>query len=689
MTTKVSQPVTIEFAPGCQPSTDRTVYSTEHSTFSDKIRWFQGVPQKIGGWMSINFDLDAQISGICRRIYSAFLQASSVLITVLGTSSYLYALSGTNLTNITPLETTTHAISNSLATDFRTLAANPVATISGSNIVTISDANAANYQAGDDVKLSGFATTNGITNTMLNAEQIVRSVDTVNNKYTIIVSGNATSTGTGGGSSCVVASGLIIATATAHGMLNGQRTKILGATTMGGVTNTQINQEFILRNVSMNAFSFMTTGTATSAVTAGGGTGTTYQKQIGAGSQNEGPGQGYGAGEYGVGLYGTALISQNGRSFPRIWYIDRFQAVMMMTSGNQSGVYTWNGDTTVAPALLANAPTAVNYVFVSNDIVVTFGYQGVANQIFASDIQNPTNWTASSANQVFQDTISGAGPLTSHLPVNGVNLIFSKNQTYVFAYIGLPLVWSISLLSNSVGIIAPLARCVVNGVAYWMSDNNFYRWRGGNVEIIPANSQMVSTILNYVYNDLTSTQRSKIYAWYNERFGEIWFHYPSANSNEPNKVARVNVNENFVWTPDTFDRTAAESPDVLALTPRLASSAGILYNHERGADADGSAMAWSLVSNLRNGGKNSAYISQVVPDSTQVGDISFTITSWEYPQSPQPTMQKTYTVTPTTAKVPVDVGGRYWQYTWSGNVLGQTWMGGKWQEFIQETGAAA
>ena len=687
MTTKASQPEVIQFMPGCQPSTDRTAFSTVHSTFSDKVRYFQSLPQKIGGWNSVSFDYSAQIGGVCRRIFSAFLTSQSNMVTVLGTNTNLYALTGTRLTNITPLNVATTTIASSLTSDYRALGANPVTTVLNSTIVTITDANAANYQVGDDITLSGFATVNGVTAGMLNMQQVIRSVGV--GSYTIQVSSAATSGSTGGGASCVVASGLLTVAATAHGQTNGQRTKITGATTFAGINATLINAEFIVRGATTNTFQIMTGGVATSSVAAGGGTGTAYQTQIASGNQNENASAGYGAGYYGVGLYGTGLISSNGRTFPRIWYIDRFQATMMMTPGNQSGIYTWNGNTSVAPTLLANAPTAINYAFVSNDIVVTFGYQGVANQIFASDIQNPTNWTASVNNQVFQDVVSGCGPLISHLPVNGTNLIFSNNRTYVFTYIGLPLVWSISLLDGAIGLIAPLARCTVNGVAYWMGQKNFYRWRGLNVEIIPANTQLVSTILNYVYGNLTSSQRSKIFAWYNERFGEIWFHYPSAQANEPDRVARVNVNENFIWTPDTFDRSAAESPDILGITPRLISSESILYNHETGTDADGVSMPFSLVSNLRNDGAFSMMVSSVVPDSTQVGDITCTITSWEYPQSPVPTNETSFTVSPDTPIVQPNVGGRYWQYEWSGNQLGQSWIMGKWQEYVQATGAKA
>lgn len=684
LTAKVSE---ITMTVGCQPSTDKTAFATQHAVMMDKVRVFQGLFQKIGGWQQINFDYGNAIKGVCRRIFSAYLAAQTNQVTVLGTSQNLYALVGTRLTNITPFNTATTAIPSSLTNDYRTLGTNPVTTVNGSSTVIITDANAGHYQVGDSITLSGFATVNGITGTMLNMAQIVRSVGA--GSYTIQVSGIATASGSGGGASCVIASGLITAHAVAHGMTTGQRVKLLGAASFGGVTAAQINLEFIVRVLDANDFAVMTAGVATNSVTGGGGTGTTYQTQIAAGNQDENAAQGYGAGYYGVGLYGTALQSQQGLQYPRIWFIDRFEADIVMTAGNQSGIYTWNGTTSTAPALLANAPTDVNYVFVSNDIVVTFGHENVGNQIFASDIQDPTNWTASSSNQVFQGVVSGANTLIGHIPVNGVNLIFSNNQTYIFQYIGLPLVWSYQLLSNHIGIIAPLAGLTVNGVAYWMGQDNFYMWFGGNIQVIPANSQPVSTILNYVFGNLTQGQQSKIFAWYNERVGEIWWHYPSSAANEPDRVARLNVNEGYVWTIDTFDRTAAEAPNVLSQYPKLTDAESTLYSHEYGTDANGAPMAFTLTSNIRYSGINSGIVTSVVPDSIQSGDVSLGVNGYDYPQSGSPSGSSSITISPTTTLIQPGVGGRYWQYTWSGNALGQQWAMGRWQEYIQASGAKA
>lgn len=679
MATLSSQLAPINVTVGVQPITDRTRLNTQHYTYTDKIRFWRGSPQKIGGWLSVMFEYYNQIQGYARSLYSAIIQQYQA--TVIGTHSDLYALYGNLLINITPLETSTNAIANSIETNYDTLANNPIGTTLGTGDLTITDTSAALYQEGDSYTLSGASTTNGILNTAINATHVVRSVGV--NVIGISVSGTASSTGSGGGASVVRATGLLRLTAAAHGQDDGDRVKITDAGNAGGILAADINKEFIIRNVAAGTFDIMTEGTATSHVTGAGGASTKYQKQIASGDINESTGIGYGMGLYGAGLYGVSKTGLTGKNLPRIWYFDKFGDVIIGTPGNATGVYSWDGLTAAAPTLIANAPTDINYAFVSDNILVTFGHGGYGNQIFASDQGDPTQWTASSLNQVYQDIIEGAGRLLSHVPVLGVNLIFTSSQTYRFSYIGLPNVWEIKLLDNSIGIIAPMARCSVNNVAYWMGQNNFYRWAGGNVEIIPANTQDQCTALNYVFGNINTAQLSKCFAWYNQRYNEVWFHYPSAASNECDRYIAVSLSDNS-WTIGGLGRTCAEYPSNLLGFPRMVSQYGLLYNHEQGVDDDGQPLAWQLDSNMRTANKYAMVMPGIVPDSTQTGNISVNFKGYMWPQSTATLFDKDYTITPTTEKVEAQQSGRFWVYSWSGNALGNDWNMGQWFEYIQQ-----
>jgi len=358
---KVGQLIPIDTKPGVQPSTDLTPSATQHYTFADKIRWVNGQAQKIGGWLSLEFDYNAMIDGVARSLYTEFINGK--YYTVIGTNTKLYSLIGSRLDNITPLLTTTEAAANSLSTQYNTLANDPFAAVNGSPVVTVTDPQADRFVAGDTVYFSGTVGFAGIPAGNINGDNIVRSVGI--GSYTINVGINANATTSGGGAVVVRSSGLINVSSVAHGNSNGDRVGITGAADTGGILAADINKQFIIRNVATDSFDVMTIGNATSLVTAGGGASTVYAEEIPDGLVNETNAQGYGAGLYGAGLYGTALISTTSRSYPRIWFDDRYGDTIIMTPGNQTGLYQWQGGVETAPALITNAPTAINYAFVS------------------------------------------------------------------------------------------------------------------------------------------------------------------------------------------------------------------------------------------------------------------------------------------------------------------------------------
>tara|TARA_B110000503_G_scaffold17207_1_gene24835 strand:+ start:46 stop:2100 length:2055 start_codon:yes stop_codon:yes gene_type:complete len=672
--TLASELVELEIMPGMMPSTDATASDIPCWSIGSRVRFdpTTGRLRKLAGWSSIPFSYDATISGTMRSIYSATINQR--VATIIGTNSGLYSINGSRLSNITPLSTSSTGVANSLATHYATLANNPITTVNGSTSISIADTEASLFKVGDTYTLSGAATVNGVPNTDINKAHIIRSLGV--NVVGLTVATAATSSGSGGGGAVVRSSGLITLTKVAHGLLTGERLKIASAVAFGGITAPQINMEFEIRNVLINSFDVMTSGTATSSVSAAGGAGTIYYQQIAAGALNQGAGQGYGAGFYGVGLYGTALISSSGETYPRIWFSDRYGDNIITTAGNSTGVYTWDGIDVTAPTLITNAPTDINYAFVQNNILVTFGHD-VENKIFSSDQGNYTQWTASSNNQVFEDTIEGAGRFISHVPVDGYSLIFTETQTYIFKYIGLLSgIFQILQLDSTIGILAPMARVSVNGYGYWMGADNFYMYRGGKVEVIPSNFGKQSSCLRYVFDNLNYSQRYKIFAWYNENYDEIWWHYPTANSNECDRVVRFN-RKLTCWAVDEMDRTAAEYPIQNLSNPRL-GNVGTFYLHETGNDDDGAAMAFSATTKKYLSGTRTNIISQIIPDSKMTGTIALGINTYNYPQSATAMNGSTYNITSTTEKVPTQVNGRYSNFTISGEELGQSFLMGQW-----------
>ncbi len=671
----------IETLPGVQPNTDATPFATKHYTYTNGMRFRNNVPEKNGGYVSQVFANGATISGISRNIYSVTI--NGVVYTLIGTHLRLYVLLGSVLTNITPLNLgASTAIGAGLATLYGTLANNPITTQIGSNVVTVADTSAARFRVGDAYTLSGATATGGIAIGVLNIKQTVQTIGT--NKITFVASTTATSTATGGGNAVVRATGMINVTIS-NTMTEGDRVSLSGAVAIGGVTALQINLEAIARNVTAAGFNVMTAGTATSSASAGGGAGTIMYNQIGAGLQDQKFGQGYGMELYGTGLYGTARVSSSAQTFPRQWYFDRYGDYMLMTPGNQTGLYQWDGNILVAPIAVANAPTAINYFFVSDNTVVTFGNNAVENRITASDQGNYTTWSGTAQNQYFDYTLQGAGRLLGHIKVQSLILIFTQTKVYSMRQVGLPTVWQILPISNRVGMIAPLAGVEVNGVAYWQGLDNFYMWMGAYVQVMSANSQPRSTIHNYVFKNINFTQASKAFAWYYAAGEEIRFHYPMSGAAEPGSVAVTNVTD-MTWWPDTIDRTAVERPDFSFFYPNMISFESVLYQHESAIDADGSPLSWTYTTNLRTLGKKENLLTAFIPDAVQTGNISVTLNMQQWPNSSVIRQTATYPITPNQGRQETTLEGRFWNYTVSGSVLGQTYHGGKWGEERQLSG---
>ena len=317
-------------------------------------------------------------------------------------------------------------------------------------------------------------------------------------------------------------------------------------------------------------------------------------------------------------------------------------------------------------------------MFVDNNIVVTLGADGVNNRIKWSDQGLDTVWTATPQNQAGEDDIEGAGKFISHAKGRANVLLFTAKKVYTFRYIGLPLIWEVKEISDSDGLIARNARISIGGTVYWMGDNNFHIYTGSRVQEIP------STIRRFVFTDINTTQQSKCFCWHNERFSEIWWHYPSASSNECDKYIIYNYNER-TWAIGNLDRTAAEYPTELSDFHPAIDSSNMIHRHENGEDDGSLPLAWTLSTNFLSGGTNQLSIGGVIPDSIQTGNISLTVITKEFPQSTGNKSISTVvgTITPTTERLGFLASGKQRQYVLSGSELGQFWRGGAWFEEIE------
>jgi hypothetical protein len=175
---------------------ENTRYTNENGYYvSDKVRFRQGTPEKIGGWQRISA---TTFLGVCRSLWNWVTLGGQNLLAV-GTNLKYYIESGGVYNDITPLRVVPAA----------TLGNNPFATTNLSTTVTVTDA-AGGYINGDFVTFSGATAVGGLT---LNGEYQISTIGTAPTTYTITASSAATSTATGGGAAVVAAYQINVGTA--------------------------------------------------------------------------------------------------------------------------------------------------------------------------------------------------------------------------------------------------------------------------------------------------------------------------------------------------------------------------------------------------------------------------------------------------------------------------------------------
>jgi hypothetical protein len=143
---------------------ENTRYTSENGWYDcDKIRFRQGMPEKIGGWTRIS---NQSFIGVCRSLW-AWVTLGSLKLLGVGTNLKFFIENGGSYYDITPLRSAV------------TLT-NPFDMVSGSSTVTVTDANGG-YITGDYVTFTGSTANGGIT--LLGEYSL--TLGNVSNTYTV------------------------------------------------------------------------------------------------------------------------------------------------------------------------------------------------------------------------------------------------------------------------------------------------------------------------------------------------------------------------------------------------------------------------------------------------------------------------------------------------------------------------
>lgn len=329
---------------------------------------------------------------------------------------------------------------------------------------------------------------------------------------------------------------------------------------------------------------------------------------------------GFGSGTFGSGTYGTPRPAVGSVQEATVWTLDTWGQYLVGCSPDDGKIYEWQLDTATDAAVVTNAP-------VSNDgIVVTaerFLFALNGRNVAWCDQGDNTVWTPSATNQAGDVDLQSHGSLRCGRRIRGGTLLFTDVDVHLATYIGGVFVYRFDRVGNDCGLVANGAVVSLDTSAVWMGRENFWIYDG-------VTRALPSTVSDYVFSDFNAAQASKVSAFHNSAFGEVWWFYPSGSSNECDRAVSWNYREN-IWMPHDLARLCACDRGVFTY-PMAVDASGYLYEHEKGFSYDGTDGPFAESGPFEIGvGERLAMVRQLIPDERTLGDVQVTFSTKTYP----------------------------------------------------------
>jgi hypothetical protein len=593
----------ILFKPGV--NRENTRYTTEGGWYEcDKVRFRQGTPEVIGGWVRIS---SYTFLGVCRSLWNWVTLAGLNLIGV-GTNTKFYIEKGGQYNDITPIRVTT------------TLGTDPFTADGTTKVVVTAPSHGAT--TGSYVTYSGATGTYAST---FNAEYQLAVINV--NSYSIIVP-TALTAGSYGG--VAVSAAYQVNAGPEYAIpLTGWGAGKWGAGTWGnGGSSTvalqiwnQINYgEDLLFGPRGGGIYYWdaTSGVTTRGVLLSslGGTVTFTSASPTVVTSTV--------------LYneGAALQFAATTSLPTgitasttyyVYNVDGLTFNLLDAAG--SPVNTSSTGTGVYVSDIVDVPNTQNTLTVSDisRFIIVFGTNDYGSSVIDpmlirwSAQDDPYNWTPNATNQAGSVKLSHGSEIVTTVQTRQEVVIFTDSAVYSMQYLGPPFVFQMQLLGDNISIISSNAAVLASGVIYWMGVDKFYAY-DGRVQTLNCD------LRRFVFQDINQTQAAQVFCGTNEGFNEVWWFYCSGNSVQVDRYVVFNYLEN-AWYYGSMARTAWLDSG-LRDYPIAATYTRNLVNHEQGLNNNETGTTTAIDAYISSSefdigdGHNFGFVWRMLPDLT-------------------------------------------------------------------------
>ena len=564
---------------GFQPGINKQISETTAEgqwTDCDNVRFRYGIPEKIGGWNQLGTENENELTGAGRGLHH-FVNSLSRKYAIIGTNRILYAFSGGVFYDIHPIQSTT------------TLT-NAFSTTNGSPTVTITYSSAHNLVPGDILLMSSFST---ITNSNYSAsdfddKKFMVSSTPTNTTATITMTSNESGSGATTSGGITIQKYYTVGPAVQAkgfgwglGSWSGEDTSAVSTTLDGGIndsvtsitvadasqflssgTNFAIigSEEISYTGISSNTLTGVTRGVAgTTAASHSDGATITFSTNYVA---------------WGEAASGDLVLE------PGMWSIDNFgdKAICLIHDG---ACFEWDSSlsnaTSTRATIISGAPTASRHMVVSTPdrhlvfygTETTIGDTSTQDDMFIrfSDQEDINTYIPTATNTAGTQRLADGSQIRG--AIRGRDAIYVWTDTALFTqrFVGQPFTFAFAQVGTNCGLVGQNACVEVDGAAYWMSENGFFRY-AGKLESLPC------LVEDHVYDDINlDSGNQMVSAGLNNLFGEVMWFYPSSTSSVVNKMVAYNYFDSSpqrpVWTVGTLARTMWRDSAVFGLPHAL------------------------------------------------------------------------------------------------------------------------
>ena len=613
----------IGFAPGINKQITATAAEGQWID-CDNVRFRYDTPEKIGGWSQLGAD---NVTGAARGMHQ-YINSQSIKYSIIGTNRILYAYSGGVFYDIHPIKST-----NTLSNAF--------STTNGSATVTINFSGDHGIQAGDIVLLDNFSS---ITNSNFGAsdfDDIRFMATTVPSSSTITITMPSNESGSGASESggirvqhyyrvgpAVQAQGLGWSLGTWGGEAVGAYTTVLSADISAAATSITLNDASQLPSSGTNfikigteeiSYTGISTNTLTG-VTRGVRNTTAASHTSGATVTNTSDFVAWSEAASGD------LVLE-----PGSWSLDNFgdKAICLIADGE---VFEWDSAATNATSnratIISGAPTASRHMLVSTPdrhlvffgTETTIGTKSTQDDMFVrfSDQEDINTYVPTATNTAGTQRLADGSRIMGAIRGRDAIYVYTDTALFLQRFVGQPFTFAFVQVGTNCGLAGKNAVVEVDGAAYWLSENGFFKYAGA-LESLPC------LVEDFVYDDINlDSGNQMIAAGLNNLFGEIMWFYPTATSGVVNKMVCYNYQDSSpqrpIWTVGTLARTVWKDSAIFGKPHALeydadstepATSATYVqgntdgvstyYQHETGTDQVKSGTVTAITANILSG----------------------------------------------------------------------------------------